>query len=337
MISRARSVFTLGFLLGILVSTVTFAFLLRQQHSSEFSVRTLKLAHALDTSHPVHHAMLEMQRKLNEYSDGRLAIEIYPSGVLGTEVESIEQLQQGALAMTKTSAAAMESFVDDMKVFGLPYLFRDSNHYWRVLESDLGRQLLLKAQKKNLRGLTYYDAGSRNFYSSEKLIKTPEDLKGMKIRVMNSRMAMKMVEALGGSPTPIAWGELYGALAQGTVDGAENNPPSYVSNKHYEVSPYFSLDGHTRIPDILIIGLPIWQSLSPEEQLWLQKAADDSSIFQRKLWQQKTQAALLEAEANGAIVYQPDTTLFYDKASPVYAEIVGTPLGKTADRIKDIK
>lgn len=336
--SKARASFTLGLLLGILFSVGFYAYFLRDLHQSASSpTRTLKLAHALDTSHPVHQALLDMQVRLTDYSDGRLSLEIYPGGVLGSEVQSIEQLQQGALAMTKTSAAAMESFVDDMKVFGLPYLFRDESHYWKVLESDIGRELLLTSQSKNLRGLTYYDAGSRNFYSSNKLIKTPEDLAGMKIRVMNSRMAINMIEVLGGSPTPISWGELYTALAQGTVDAAENNPPSYVSNKHYEVGPFFSLDSHTRIPDILMVSQQIWQSLTLQEQSWLQQAADDSSVLQRQLWQQKTSEALEEARQHGVTIFQPDISLFRAKAQPIYNEIRNTKLAERVRRIKAVE
>ena len=136
-----------------------------------------------------------------------------------------------------------------MKVFGLPYLFESEDHLWQTLNGEIGEKLLVCADDSGLHGLCYYDAGSRNFYTKGRMIRTPDDLRGMKIRVQSSPVAIKMVAVLGGSPTPIAWGELYSALAQGVVDGAENNPPSFVSNKHSEVCKFFSLDAHTRVPE----------------------------------------------------------------------------------------
>ncbi len=320
-----RSAIVFGFLIGVVFSAVMFVSLLgapQQVSDKQQSPKvTLKLGHALDTSHPVHKSMEFMKYKLLELSQGSMQVEIYPSGVLGSEVQSIEQLQQGALAMTKTSAAALESFVSNMQLFGLPYLFEDHQHFWRFLSSNTGQGLLNSALDKNLRGLAYLDAGSRNFYSSTKPIKEPADLVGMKVRVMNSKMAINMIEVLGGSPTPIAWGELYSALAQGTVDAAENNPPSYVSNKHYEVSPHFSLDGHTRIPDMLLISEPIFSQLSTQQQQWLKQAASQASDFQKTLWQQTNNAALEEAKQNGAQVYVVNTKAFNEKAKPIYHSI----------------
>jgi tripartite ATP-independent transporter DctP family solute receptor len=154
--------------------------------------------------------------------------------------------------MTKTSAAPMEGFVPEMAIFGIPYVFRDNDHCWRVLESEIGRQLLAAGQSVGLHGLCYYDAGSRSFYTIDRPILVPDDLRGLKIRVQQSKTAMDMVEALGGSPTPIPWGELYTALQQRMVDGAENNPPSFHSNRHFEVCKHLSLDEHTIVPDILV-------------------------------------------------------------------------------------
>jgi tripartite ATP-independent transporter DctP family solute receptor len=275
-----------------------------------------------------------MGQRLQSISEGALRIDIYPSGVLGGETECIEQLQNGVLAMTKTSSAPMEAFIGEMKVFGMPYLFRDSVHFWEVLEGPVGRELLRKGTNRQLLGLCYYDAGSRNFYTTDRMIRSPKDLEGLKIRVQNSPVAIRMVETLGGSPTPIAWGELYSALAQGTVDGAENNLPSFISNKHYEVCKYFSLDAHTRVPDILLIGLPVWQTLSPQEQQWLKQAADESSVFQRQLWAEQTAEALDRARELGVEVYEPDIKPFMETVAPMYADIEGTPIGGFVERIR---
>ena len=171
--------------------------------------RVLKLAHVLDLTHPVHKGMVFMAEKVAELSGGRLRVDIYPSGQLGgAERDLIELLQIGSLAMTKVSTAPLESFVPEMKIFGIPYVFRDDVHRWNVLNGEIGRRLLLAGQKYYLRGMCYYDAGSRSFYTKEKPVQTPEDLMGIKIRVMKSITAVEMVRSLGGSATPIPWGEL---------------------------------------------------------------------------------------------------------------------------------
>lgn len=267
--------------MGQVLSIAVLSWVLRTQKQSEphSSTLVLKLGHGLDPSHPVHLAMVQMRDRLVELSNGRVTIDIYPSAVLGSETQCIEQLQNGSLAMTKTSAATMESFVPTMAVYSLPYVFRNANHYWKVLNSEVGQNLLRKGGDKYLRGLCYYEAGSRNFYTKERPIQNPEDLKGLKIRVMNSKTAMDMVKAMGGTPTPIAWGELYSALSQGIVDGAENNLPSFIASKHYEICKHFTLDGHTRIPDILLISTIVWDQLDPQTQLWLQQAATESVAF----------------------------------------------------------
>ena len=297
----------------------------------------LKLGHSLDTSHPVHKGMVFMKERLEELSEGGVTIDIYPSSVLGSEVQCIEQLQNGSLAMTKTSAAAMENFIPAMSLFGLPYVFRDAGHYWSVLNGDIGDQLLKQGEAKYLRGLCYYDAGSRNFYTKEKPIRTPDDLKGLKIRVMNSKTAMDMVKAMGGAPTPIAWGELYSALAQGTVDGAENNPPSFTSNKHYEVCKHFTLDGHTRVPDMLLVGTCVWEKLDPQVQKWLQQAAEESSEFQRKLWEEETAASLEQAKAEGVTIYDVDTAAFASKVAPMHGAVENEEVRELLHQIAEAK
>lgn len=179
--------------------------------------RTIKLAHGLDTSHPVHKAMLIMAANLEEISGGKMGIDVYPNQQLGSERECLELLQIGSLDMTKVSVGVLENFAPRMKVLGLPFLFRDRQHSFNVLDGPLGQELLDEGQKYWLKGLGYYDAGSRSFYTKEKPIHRPEDLVGQKIRVMESITAMNMVRTLGGSPTPISWGELYTSLQQGVI------------------------------------------------------------------------------------------------------------------------
>lgn len=270
----------------------------------------LKLAHGLDTNHPVHKGMIYFAERLSEESNRNLQIKIYPSQQLGTERQLLELLQIGSLEMTKVSGAVMENFAPQMKSLNLPYVFRDRAHTYQVQDGPIGRNLLVQSEKFWLRGLGYFDAGHRSFYTKQRPINTPEDLKGMKIRVQESIMAMNLVRSLGGAPTPISWGELYTALQQGVVDGAENNPPTFVSSRHYEICKYYSLNEHTAVPDILLISTIAWNRLSKKEQEWLQKAADDAIDYQRKLWVAAEQAAFTTLKAAGVQISKPDKSTF---------------------------
>ncbi|MCG9970329.1 TRAP transporter substrate-binding protein [Christiangramia crocea] len=286
--------------------------------------RIIKLGHGLDTSHPVHKAMVFMGERLAEKSGGTMRIDIYPNQQLGSERECLELLQIGSLGMTKVSTGVMENFATSLKVFGLPFLFRDREHRFNVLESEIGEDFLNSSIDKRLKGLTFYDAGSRSFYT-KKPIETPKDLEGLKIRVMESQTAINMVKNLGGSPTPIAWGELYTALQQGIVDGAENNLPSFHLSRHYEVCKYYLVDEHTALPDELVIGTPVWNKLSGEQQTWLKEAAMESSEYQKKLWREAELKALEEIKAAGVTVIQAEKEKFREKVQPMYDEFSKDP------------
>ncbi|MCK5067134.1 MAG: TRAP transporter substrate-binding protein [Bacteroidales bacterium] len=275
----------------------------------------LKLAHGLDPSHPVHSAMVFMADRCSEISGGELSIEIYPSGQLGSEQQCVELLQIGSLAITKVSAAVMESFTEDFKVLGLPYVFKSKEHSFKVLDGEIGDELLMSAEPFWIRGLCFYDAGSRSFYTIDKPINHPDDLKGLKIRVMKSITAMEMVKAQGGSPTPISWGELYTALQSGVVDGAENNPPSFYTSHHYEVCKYYSLNEHTMVPDVLIVSLKMWEKLSEQEKNWLQQAADESVAIERKLWAESEKESLEIVQEEGVTIIYPDKEPFANKVT----------------------
>lgn len=296
----------------------------------------LKLGHGLDIMHPVHKAMVFMAERVKEKSTGRMRVEVFPSEQLGNEKECIEALQLGYLAMTKTSSAPMEGFVSQMQVFGIPYLFRDAEHLWKVLNGPIGKKLLLAGESKRLRGLCYYDAGARSFYA-KKEINQPSDLAGMKIRVQNSIMSMKMVQAMGGSPTPIPWGELYTSLDQGVVDGAENNSPSFRTSRHYEVCKYYSLDEHTCLPDILVISTRVWRGLSSEQQRILQEAVDESVVYQRKIWAEAEEQDLATVQAEGVKIIRPDKGPFRESVRPVWDEFKGTEIGELIQQIQEVQ
>jgi len=275
--------------------------------------KVLKLAHGLDPSHPVHKGMVFMAERLKEKSEGKLTIDIYPSGQLGSEQQCVELLQIGSLAITKVSAAVMEGFTPKFKALGLPYVFRSQQHSYNVFDGEIGKEMLLGTEEFWIRGLCFYDAGFRSFYTIDKPINTPDDLNGLKIRVMKSQTAMEMVKALGGSPTPISWGELYTALQSGVVDGAENNPPSLYTSHHYEVCKHYSLDEHTCVPDVLIISTTVWNTLTEQEKKWLQEAADESVPVQRKYWDESVKESLRMVQEAGVTIHYPDKTLFAAK------------------------
>jgi tripartite ATP-independent transporter DctP family solute receptor len=282
----------------------------------------LYLAHNLSQTHPVHRGILEFQKVLQAKSNGTLKVKIFPDGQLGSEREVLELLQIGSVAATKVSAATLSNFVPEYHLLGIPYLFRDKQHLFDVLEGPIGKSILEKGSKFWLRGLCYYDAGSRSFYTSDKAIRTPDDLKGLKIRVMNNQMAINMVNSLGASATPLSYSELYTAMQQGVVDGAENNPPSFVSSNHYELSKYYTLDQHSYVPDVLLIGTKYWDKLSEDEKIWVQTAADLSAQAEKKYWNESVEKSMKIAIEAGVEIIIPDKTLFAEKSISVVQDFV---------------
>jgi tripartite ATP-independent transporter DctP family solute receptor len=264
-----------------------------------------------------------MAARVDERSGGRMRIDIYPNEQLGTERQALELLQIGSLGMTKVSAAVLENFAPAFQVLSLPYIFRDEAHQFEVLDGPVGRDLLMGLEPYRLRGLAFYDAGSRSFYTKTRPIRGPDDLNGLKVRTQESATAMEMVRRLGGSPTPIAWGELYSALQQGIVDAAENNAPSFYLSRHYEVARFYSLNEHTRVPDVLLISAVVWNGLTDREREWLTDAVAASVVVQRKLWHESVEEALRAVRAAGVEVITPDPAPFAERVAPMYEAFLG--------------
>lgn len=275
----------------------------------------LKISHNQSTDVPVHKAMKVFADKVQEYTDGEVKVRIYPNAQLGTQRESLELVQSGMLSMAKSNAAELEAFEPLYGVYNLPYLFTGSDHFYKIIGGPIGEEILLASKDKGFIGITYYDAGSRSFYA-KKPIKTPADLKGMKIRTQPSPSAVKMIELLGANPSPIAFGELYTALQQGVVDGAENNESALTDNRHGEVAKFYSRDEHTMIPDVLVISTQIWEELTPEQQAAIKKAASESMMAQKELWAENTKKAIDIATNELGVTFVEDV----DK--PAFAEIV---------------
>ncbi|MDD6210679.1 MAG: TRAP transporter substrate-binding protein [Bacteroidales bacterium] len=279
--------------------------------------RVLKLAHGLPKTHSVHQGMLFMKERLNTLSGGKMDMEIYDSGQLGGENQTLELLQIGSLDMAKVSSGALEGFVDEFKVFGLPYLFVSKEHYFEVLDGPVGKAFLETTVPYWIKGLGYYDSGARSFYTVNRAIRTPEDLKGLKIRVMRSPIAVEMMRTFDGSATPVDFGELYTALQSGVVDGAENNTPSVTTAFHHEICKYYSVNEHTMLPDLVVISLHTWDKLSGQERKWLTQAMDESVVYQRKLWEEQEKNSMAEMQEKGMEIFYPEKQPFILAARPL--------------------
>ena len=303
---------------------------------SDSNVRIIRLGHGLDVTHSVHQAMLQTDVYLNELSEGKMRLQIYPNQQLGSERECLELLQIGSLDMTKVSGAVLENFAPKLRIFGLPFLFDNKDHLFKVLDGTIGKELLKEGEEYWLKGVGFYDSGSRSFYTKERPVEQPEDLEGLKIRVQESVSAFDMVKQLGASPTPISWGELYTALQQGVVDGAENNPPSFYLSRHYEVCKYYSIDEHTMIPDVLLVSTHLWNRLSSEEHGWLQKAIDQSIPYQRDLWIQSENESLQAVIEAGVEVTYPKKNRFQEATQKMYQDFKKDPqMAELIERIRN--
>lgn len=296
---------------------------------------TLKLNHNNDKTHPVHISMQKMADEVKELTNGEVVIRVYPNSQLGTQRESIELLQAGSLDMAKSNASEMESFEPSYGAFNIPYLFHNVDHYYTALkDSEVGQKILDASKGKGFLGLTYYDGGARSFYANKE-IRTPADLKGLKVRVQPSPSAVKMIELLGGSATPLAYGELYTALQQKVVDAAENNETALTLARHGEVSKIFSQDEHTMIPDVLLISEKTWAKLTSEQQKAIKTAADNSMMSHKDLWAKMIEEEKKKAqEQMGVKFITVEKQPFIDATKPMKDEAKANPaIGSLVEKI----
>ncbi|MDB6371932.1 TRAP transporter substrate-binding protein [Photorhabdus bodei] len=302
------------------------------------AVTTLKLSHNHNRDHAVHKAMTQFADEVRQKTNGDVRIRIYPDAQLGNQRESMELMQNGALDLVKSNAAELEAFSPAYSAFNLPYLFRDKAHYKKIKNGEIGKEILASSKNRGFIGITYYEAGARSFYA-KKPIRTPEDLKGMKIRVQPGPTAISMVKNLGGNPTPLAYGELYTALQQGVVDAAENNIPSFSLSRHSEVARYFSLDNHTMVPDVLVISTKSLNKLSAEQQKILINAAINSSQYMTKLWEKSEEKERQNAKKIGVKFVDVDQKSFEEAVKPMYDDIKKSDpvLYRMVERIRAVR
>ena len=292
---------------------------------------TLRSSDTHPEGYPTVVAVQEMGKMLEERTDGRLCIEVFHSAQLGEEKDTIEQTQFGVIDMNRVSMGPFNNIIEETQVVSLPYIFRSVDHMHKVMDGEVGEEILAAFEDHDLVGLAYYDSGSRSFYNSEKPIRSMEDLQGMKFRVMQSDIFVDMVGALGANATPMPYGEVYSGIQTGVIDGAENNWPSFESSGHFEVAPHYTLDQHLIVPEVLVMAKQTFDSLSPEDQEAVRQAAKESVPVMRELWEEREAASEQEVlDAGVEVVRDIDKQPFIDAMDPVYEKYV------TSDKLKDL-
>jgi tripartite ATP-independent transporter DctP family solute receptor len=299
--------------------------------------KVLKASDVHPEGYPTVQAVENMGKKLEQASNGRLSIQMYASMQLGGEKEMIEQAQVGAIQFVRVSVGTLGPVVDDLNVLNLPFLFRDTAHMNKVVDGPIGQQLLDKVTNNaaaKLVGLCWMDAGARSFYDTKKPIKSIADLKGLKIRVIGNPMFVDMANALGANGVAMGYDQVFSALQTGVIDGAENNPPSFVFDNHYQVAKYYTLTQHLIVPEMLVYSRAGWDQLSPDDQALMKKLSREAQADARELWN-KTEADAMDRMKKAGIEIIPiaDKTPFRDAVKPVWDKYGS----KFTDLIKQIQ
>jgi tripartite ATP-independent transporter DctP family solute receptor len=325
----------------VLVAAALAAFALAGNPVMAQQQLVLKASDVHPTGYPTVAAVENMGKKLSAATKGRITVAMYPAMQLGGEKEAIEQAQVGAIAFARVSVGALGPVVDDLNVFNLPYVFRNTAHMQKVIDGPIGQDLLDKVTNsgKGLVGLCWMDAGARNFYDTKKPIKTMADLKGQKIRVMGNPIFVDMANSMGGNGVAMGYDQVFTALQTGVVDGAENNPPSFVFDNHYQVAKYYTIDEHLIVPEMLAMSKKIWDSMSKEDQALVTKFAKEAQQEERKLWEAYEKQAMDKARAAGIQIIEvsaADKKAFQDAVKPVWDKY-GPKYAETIKRIQDTK
>lgn len=288
--------------------------------------RPLFAADTHPDEYPTVQALHAIDRLLDERTNGEMRVRIYAGGQLGAEKDTLEITVFGGLDLNRVNLAPLNSIVPETIVLALPFLFRSVPHARAAFDGRVGRRILNAMSSRGLFGLCYYDSGARSFYNTKRPVQTPDDLSGLKIRVQNSDIYVAMVQALGANPTPIPYNEVYQALVQGVVDGAENNWPSYESSRHYEAAKFYTTTRHVMAPEVLVASQKSWDRMSKEEQSYLQKAAYDSVPIMRRIWDERVEASRARVLENGIqLIDDIDHRAFSDRMDSVWERFLITP------------
>jgi tripartite ATP-independent transporter DctP family solute receptor len=290
--------------------------------------------------YPTVEAVVRMGKKLETATNGRLSIQMFPSMQLGGEKEMIEQAQVGALQIARISVGPMGPIVPEMNVFNLPFMFRDNAHMEKVIDGPIGDELLAKLSAHptaNLIGLCWMNAGTRNVYNSKKPIKSVEDLKGLKIRMMGNPVFVDTMNSLGGNGVAMGFDQLINGMQTGVVDGAENNEPTYNTGQHFRYAKYYSKTGHLMIPEILVFSKKSWEGLSKDDQALIMKLSKEAQQEQRKLWyESEKQSAEAMVKAGAEVNEVADKKPFQAAVKPVWDKY-GAAHTALIQRIQDVK
>lgn len=266
----------------------------------------LSLAHGLSETHTVHIAMTEFAQNVEELTDGRIQVQIFPNGQLGSENENMEQLMAGVISMTKVSAPGLATYNEAYHTFGLPYIFDSTDDFYHKMDSRPMQDFFLSTENDGFVTLTYYTSGARSFYTKDKAIRTPEDLKGLKIRVQDMKSQTDMLKALGGIPVAMSYGDVYTSLQTGIIDGTENNETALTTGKHGEICKVFSSDQHAMIPDVMVMSSKVWKSITPEDQQIILEAARKSTDSHKIAWNTAIEEAKKEASETMDVTFVED-------------------------------
>ena len=299
----------------------------------------LKAADVHPAGYPTVVAVENMGKKLEQASNGRITVQMFGSMQLGGEKETIEQCQVGALQLGRVSVGALGPVVDDLNVFNLPFLFRNTAHMEKVIDGPIGQELLDKVTNNpntHLVGLCWMDAGARNMYDTKHPIKSVDDIKGLKVRVMGNPMFVDMMNAIGGNGVAMGYDQVFSALQTGVVDGAENNPPSFFFDNHYQVAKYYTITEHLIVPEILVFSGPSWAKLDKGDQELITKFGREAQLDERKLWNEKEKDAMDKMKAAGIeidTISDADKKKLQDAVKPVWDKYGA----KYADLVKRIQ
>lgn len=276
----------------------------QKERTEEIPKLILRYADNQPEDYPTTKAAEYFAQLVEERTQGRILIRVYPNGELGDENRVMEQVQFGGIDLARISTGTLSDYYPDIEVLSLPYLYDDADHMWRVLDGEIGDSFLSSSRQADIIGLSWYDAGARSFYTRDQ-ISCLEDLKGMKIRVQESDLMHRMVEYLGAVPVEIQYGEVYSALQTGKIDGAENNWPSYESTGHFEAAPYFLLDEHSRLPEMQIISTVAWDKIAQIDEDYVTivaECAKESALYERRLWKEREEASEERVRSLGGTV-----------------------------------
>ena len=281
----------------------------------------LRAADDHELSYPTTQGLIRMGELLEEWSDGRIRVRVYPQAQLGSEQETIAKTQVGEIDINRVNINPVTTIAPSLKALALPYIFESAKHMHAVLDGEIGRELLNSLEQAGLIGLGYYDSGQRSFYSSTGPIRDISDLEGLRIRVQKAQIMEDMVRAVGAIPVKMAFEDVYTGLHTGVIQGAENNFPSWVTKGHFEVARFYTLDAHVRVPEIILFSKKSWDKLDSEDRKLIRRAAQESIPYQRRLWEQKVADSIATAEeAECEIITTIDREPFVQAMASVYEE-----------------